>query len=267
MSVIRDILEEAQASERVDPIEYRQTVQSAPAAKVELDVPPGLAAEVRALRENIELLGGLQRVYAVGVTACCQGAGATTVASLLALSMAGGYVNHNGNGNGGSEQPGTQPKGDFLGKGIMLVDANVAMPGIARMLRLAPTPGLTEVLSGTVAWPKAVRLVNEGRLKVIPAGTPSAMGPELVTSARMHRLLDEFRDRFSRVVVDLPPAVSSVDALRVGQWLDGVVLVVWAGHTRTEVAREVIERLMAAKVRVLGVVLNRKKGTSIGSRF
>ncbi|MDZ7377763.1 MAG: hypothetical protein ONB06_00325, partial [candidate division KSB1 bacterium] len=76
-----------------------------------------------------------------------------------------------------------------------------------------------------------------------------------------------FLNQFILLVLYLPPAVSSVDALRVGQWLDGVVLVVWAGHTRTEVAREVIERLMAAKVRVLGVVLNRKKGTSIGSRF
>ncbi len=259
MSVIRAILEEAQASERVDPVEYRQTIQSAPAAKVEWDVPPGLASEVRALRENLELLGGLQRVYAIGVSACAPGAGATTVASLLALSMAGGYLNHNGNGHGGGDQAGPQPKVDFAGKGVLLVDANTMMPGVARMLRLAPTPGLTEVLAGAVPWPKAVRLVNEGRLKVIPAGTPSTLGTELVTSSRMHRLIDEFRDRFSRVIVDLPRAATSVDALRVGQWLDGVVLVVWAGRTRTEEAREVLERFMAAKVRVLGIVRNRGK--------
>ncbi|MBC7188554.1 MAG: CpsD/CapB family tyrosine-protein kinase [Calditrichaeota bacterium] len=260
MSVIRDILEEAQASERVEAAEYRQAVQSVPAAKVELDVPPGLAAEVRALRENIELLSGLNRVQTIGISGCTPGAGASTVASLLALSMAGGYItNGNGNGNGTNAHPGSVGKTDVLSKGILLVDSNVAMPGVARLLGISPVPGLVEVLSGSIVWPKAVRLVNEGRLKVITAGRTHPSAAELVTSARMHRLIDEFRDRFNRVIVDLPSAATNVEAVRIGQWLDGVVLVVWAGKTRTDVAREVIDRLVAAKVRVLGIVLNRRR--------
>ncbi|MCR4437656.1 MAG: CpsD/CapB family tyrosine-protein kinase [bacterium] len=258
MSVIRDILEEAQASERVEAEEYRQAVQSAPAAKVELHVPPGLAAEVRALRENIELLSGLNRVQTIGISGCTPGAGASTVASLLALSMAGGYIT-NGNGNGQNAQGGPVGKTDALSKGNLLVDSNVAMPRVARLLGISPVPGLAEVLSGSVLWPKVVRLVNEGRLKVITAGRAHPSAAELVTSARMHRLIDEFRDRFNRVIVDLPSAATNVEAVRIGQWLDGVVLVVWAGKTRTDVAREVIERLVAAKVRVLGIVLNRRR--------
>ena len=262
MSVIRDILEEAQASDMVDPGQYREAVQSAPAASVELDVPPSLAAEVRALRENIELLGGLTRTASIGITGCTPGAGASTVASLLALSLARIYTGNNGNGtssSNGKSQVGATPKNDTLGKGIILVDANVARPGVARVLRIPAAPGLAEVLSGQVLWPRAIRLVNEGKLKVLTAGFPSAGTAELVTSTRMHRLIEEFRDRFNRVIVDLPSAATNVEAARIGQWLDGVVLVVWAGRTRTDQAREVIERLMAAKVRVLGIVLNRRR--------
>ncbi len=261
MSVIRDILEEAQASERVDPGQFREAVQSVPVANVELDVPPSLAAEVRALRENIELMGGLSRLTSIGITGCTPGAGASTVASLLALSMARSYLGGNGNGNGNrsTHEAGATPKSDTISKGILLVDANIVRPGVARVLGIPPAPGLAEVLSGQILWPRAIRLVNEGRLKVMTVGSPNLSAAELVTSARMRRLVDEFRDRFNRVVVDLPSAANGPEAARIGQWLDGVVLVVWAGRTRTDQAREAIERLVAAKVRVLGIVLNHRR--------
>lgn len=259
MSVIRDILEEAQASERVDPGQYREALRSVPVTNVELDVPPSLAAEVRALRENIELMGGLNRLSSIGVTGCTPGAGASTVASLLALSMARAYLGNNGNGNSQTGEAGTLPKSDSLGKGVLLVDANIVRPGVARVLGIPAAPGLAEVLTGQILWPRAIRLLNEGRLKVMTVGSPNLSAAELVTSARMRRLVDEFRDRFNRVVVDLPSAANGPEAARIGQWLDGVVLVVWAGRTRTDQAREILERLVAAKVRVLGIVLNRRR--------
>ena len=142
---------------------------------------------------------------------------------------------------------------------MLLVDANLRRPSIDKILGLNQEPGLSDVVENGLGWHKALQLVNEGRLTVLAAGSVSVQQDESLSSPRVKRLLDELRDRFTRVVIDLPPVASSVEALRVSQWVDGVVLVVRSGRTRIEVARNALEKLVAAKARILGVVLNRRQ--------
>ena len=62
-----------------------------------------------------------------------------------------------------------------------------------------------------------------------------------------------------KIIIDLPPVTSSVETLRIGQWVDGVACVICSGRTRTEVAQEALAKLTYAKTNILGVVLNRKQ--------
>ena len=59
------------------------------------------------------------------------------------------------------------------------------------------------------------------------------------------------------VIYDCPPALALADAAVLSNRVDGVVLVIDAGHTRREAARRAIANLQQAGANLLGGVLNR----------
>jgi Mrp family chromosome partitioning ATPase len=74
--------------------------------------------------------------------------------------------------------------------------------------------------------------------------------------------LDNFRSRvgdllkhFEYVLIDGPPIGSSGDAAVLGQWVDGIVLVLEAHSTRRAAAIKAKQQLDAADVKLLGTVL------------
>lgn len=67
------------------------------------------------------------------------------------------------------------------------------------------------------------------------------------------------RDRFDYILMDSPSLDSSSEALTLGSMVDGVLLVVEAGKTRRQSARNAKEELEAAGGKVLGIVLNKRK--------
>jgi Mrp family chromosome partitioning ATPase len=68
----------------------------------------------------------------------------------------------------------------------------------------------------------------------------------------------ELRPEFSFVLVDAPPVNGSPEALTWARLADGVILVLEANSTRREAARKAKETLEAAKVTLLGAVLNKR---------
>lgn len=70
--------------------------------------------------------------------------------------------------------------------------------------------------------------------------------------------MTELRADFDYVLIDAPPIGSSNDATVLASSTDGLVLVLKANSSRRESARGAIHDLQAAKVRVLGAVLNQR---------
>jgi len=70
--------------------------------------------------------------------------------------------------------------------------------------------------------------------------------------------MGQLRREFDFAVVQAPPAAIYSDAALLGQFADGVVLVVRANATRKASARKIQELLAAANVRLLGVVLSER---------
>ena len=66
------------------------------------------------------------------------------------------------------------------------------------------------------------------------------------------------REEFDYVLIDTPPLNQYDDAVVLGQFADGLVLVLEANATRREPALRVVENLRAAQVQVLGAVLNKR---------
>jgi len=70
--------------------------------------------------------------------------------------------------------------------------------------------------------------------------------------------MTELRTQFDYVLIDTPAIASSNDATVLGSSTDGLVMVLKANSSRRESARGAIHDLRAAKVKVLGAVLNQR---------
>jgi len=91
-------------------------------------------------------------------------------------------------------------------------------------------------------------------LWVIPSGVQE--NGRLHVSSELRSRIGEVKEEFDYVLIDAPAIVSSPDAVVLGQVTDGLILVVEANYTRRETARLAKETLDAAKVTVLGAILN-----------
>lgn len=92
-----------------------------------------------------------------------------------------------------------------------------------------------------------------GNLWLVPP--PENQGHEL-TSALWHSYLSGMRKQFEYSIVVGPPAAESNTATAMGQFADGIVLVLSAHHTRRITARKIKEKMEAAQARLLGTVLS-----------
>lgn len=76
----------------------------------------------------------------------------------------------------------------------------------------------------------------------------------------MRRFLDEMRRKFDVIIFDTPPLNAATDAVVLGTQVDGVAIVVRAGKTHREVARQKLELFQNLEAKIIGVILN---GTSV----
>ena len=148
-------------------------------------------------------------------------------------------------------------------RSVLLVDADLSEPDVARLLGLDESAGLKGILAGTASFADVVQPAGSDGLNVITAGTTTAgstshgMGHPLLASAAMSRFLATARERYDLVVIDTPPMTISSDSLALAAQVDGIVLVIDARRTRQRMLTASLRRLTVAGGSVVGIVLNR----------
>jgi Mrp family chromosome partitioning ATPase len=93
---------------------------------------------------------------------------------------------------------------------------------------------------------------------MVSCGSAAEKAQELLSSSRMQARLEELSSLFNYVVIDASPMSSSKEAIVLGAASNGVVLVLKANSSRRETARNAVQELNAARVQVLGAVLNQR---------
>ena len=83
----------------------------------------------------------------------------------------------------------------------------------------------------------------------------------------MSEIIGLLRARASYVLFDSPPVLAVTDAALLGSQLDGVLLVIKAGHTRREHAARAREALERVHVRIVGAVLDNAPRESAATRY
>ena len=138
------------------------------------------------------------------------------------------------------------------GKRVAVVDADVRRPAQASIFNVAGETGLADVLAGRAALGDVLRPVPGEQVAVLAGGE----GGQPLASAAMAQLLRTLSTEFDAVIVDGPPALTGTDALRLGAFTDGIVLVTRPRRTTAAGLRRVLAAVRRGPATLLGVVVN-----------
>jgi capsular exopolysaccharide synthesis family protein len=189
------------------------------------------AETYRRLATNIEFLDPDTKICSIVVTSSMPGEGKTTTAINLALAAG------------------------ELAPRVLLVDADLRRPSVAKYCGIEGAVGLTSVLSGQVSLEDAVQ--SWSHISVLTAGTLPPNPSQIVNSNAMADLLVKLSRSFDLVIVDSPPLLPVTDALALSRITDGALVVVRYKATRRQQLSGSLRALEAVKARAIGVVLNR----------
>lgn len=142
------------------------------------------------------------------------------------------------------------------GASVVLLEADLRRPSIAKRTGMSGTIGLTSVLKGELSLDDAVQRWPGGGFDVVLSGPLPPNPSELLGSARAGEVLRALRHRYDYVVVDCPPLLPVTDALVMAGWTDGMVLAVRSGVSKGPDVVTAEESVMAVNGRVVGTVLN-----------
>ncbi|WP_241549100.1 polysaccharide biosynthesis tyrosine autokinase [Gordonia alkanivorans] len=193
---------------------------------------PISAEAFRRLRSNLMFVNVDSPARVLMVTSARQGEGKTTTVVNLARSLA------------------------EAGERVVVIDADLRRPNVAKTLGLTGDVGLSEYLRDGQGLAELVQQSAIPNVDVLSSGRRPPNPAELLSSVRLREVLDQLRESYDYVLLDTPPALPVTDPAVLARAVDGVVVVVRAGKTRSSDLANALRELANAKATILGAVLN-----------
>lgn len=196
------------------------------------DTRSATAEAFRRLRTNLIFSQEIDSLRTLAVTSATPGEGKTTTAANLAAAYA------------------------QQGMRVLLIDCDLRRARVHKLFHLPQSPGLTELLQGSISPSEVIYRASVEGLSVLTAGSLPVNPAELLGSPRLKKVMDLLGQGFDAIILDTPPLMAASDAAILGARVDGVLMVVRAGHTERAAAQQSIQQLNAVGARVVGAVLN-----------
>ena len=151
-------------------------------------------------------------------------------------------------------------------KKVLLIDADVARPSVAKVLGIKSSPGLIEYLEGgDISFTDILLNTNIPGLRVVPAGRLHKHSTELLASNKMALLAEELSNRYPDrlIIFDSPPLLAATQGEILAKLVGQVVLVIEAEKTMQSMVMESVAKLSSCDV-VLAVLNKSKAGMDAG---
>jgi capsular exopolysaccharide synthesis family protein len=146
------------------------------------------------------------------------------------------------------------------GTRVLIVDADLRRPTVARCLGVDGTIGLTNVLVNRLAAAQAIQPAGPA-LDVLPSGLTPPNPSELLGSEQMANLIAELRGSYDVILIDTSPLLPVTDAAVLAPRADGVIIVVRQGKTTVHDVQAARDALDTVSGRILGSVMTMVRGT------
>lgn len=200
---------------------------------------PGAEA-YRVIRTGIQFAQAGKELQTIALTSCTPNEGKSTTIANLAVVL-------------------TQ-----AGKSVLLIDCDMRNPTVHKNFNLSNKVGLSSCISMGTALSDAVQKTSIEGLYALTGGVIPPNPSELLGSEQMKNVLQRAKEQYDYVLIDTPPVMPVTDALIVGRFVDGMILVIASAEIKVEMARDVKNQLVNAGANILGVVLNKVRSEHHG---
>lgn len=153
------------------------------------------------------------------------------------------------------------------GKKVLLIDADMRRPSQAHYLEISHKHTLHDYLEGGQSLDKVKYQDKLSGMDVILSDHDTQYSQELLSTERMHKLIEQSKKGYDFVFIDTPPIAAVADALVMATMVDTTLFVCQWNKTPRPVVLSVLKKLRDCKVRVAGLVLNNvdmEKGSEYG---
>lgn len=223
-----------QNRDQLTPEETRKTIGS--------NLTFAAAEAYKLLRTNLEFsLPAEKKCKVIGVTSALRGEGKSTTSVNIAYTLA------------------------QRGGKVLLIEADLRLPTLAKRVRVKTRPGLSNLLAGQCGGNETLQssgLISN--LWVMTAGDIPPNPAELLGSANMEVTVNALSELFDVIVIDLPPVTAVTDALVVSKIVDGMLIVVRQNYCDRGAVDEVVRQMRFVDAKILGFVMTgadtQKKG-------
>lgn len=142
------------------------------------------------------------------------------------------------------------------GMKTLLIDADLRKPTIHFTFNLNNLYGLSNVLAADRQFEQAVVSTDIPNLHVLTCGPIPPNPSELLGSTRMQEMLEQAKKLYDFIIFDTPPALVVTDATILANIVDGSIIVIRSGKTKTENAEKAVALMTDTKSKMLGAILN-----------
>jgi succinoglycan biosynthesis transport protein ExoP len=139
-------------------------------------------------------------------------------------------------------------------KSVLLVDADLRKPAFRAAKE---NVGLSQLLTTEDPLSQHVVATQHANLWLLPGGPVPPNPADLLSTARIRKIINEAAERFDLVVIDGPPTLGLADAPLLAAAAKNALFVVESGRTRTRAAIEALNRVEATGAHVLGAILTK----------
>ena len=160
-----------------------------------------------------------------------------------------------------------------LGKRVLLIDCDMRRPSVADKLPINKAPGLSDFLTGQNQTENLIQhcgIRNEEKaFHAISSGITPPNPMELLSSARMEKMLEQLRESYDYIILDLPPVGEVGDALAASKLTDGMLVVVRQNYCDRIALNTAVRQFEFVDAKILGVVFNctNEDGSSYGKKY
>jgi succinoglycan biosynthesis transport protein ExoP len=175
--------------------------------------------------------GGRRLGTALGITSAASGEGKSTHALALARTAA------------------------LAGEKVVLIDADLRRSGLSRLLKQDFCFTLRDFVQDRCTANDVIALEERSGLHFVP-GAPADVSWTTHELHRFRNFIDYLKDRFTVVIIDLPPIVGIADTIRLSMAADSIALVIRWGRTERQFVQFALDALRTASVSMSAVILN-----------
>ena len=144
------------------------------------------------------------------------------------------------------------------GKKILMVDADLRKSVMAARYHIQGiNKGLSHYLTGQAEVEDIIYETEVERLCITVAGPLSPDPTSILDSEQFEQFIEKARDMFDYVIIDTPPLGVVIDAVIIGKYTDGAVIVIEQGVIKRKIVQDMIKQLKRGEVRIFGAVLNK----------